>query len=533
VDGTAETNITNDPISDIFPAWSPDGTKIVFVKTGDPSAGIWTMNADGSNQTRLTNSGLVEQAPSYSPDGSKIVFDRFPVAGSSQSDIWTMNTDGSSQSQLTNLQGFNVWPRYSPDGQRIVFQRALTSTEGPYDLAVMNADGSNAQPLASHSADDEFPDWQPVAQDPNGTFFPINPVRILDGAISGSGKSIDLQAAGHGGVPSTGVSAVVVNVTVTAPTDVSYLTVWPTGSPRPLASNLNFDRDQTVPNLVVVKLGVDGQFSLYNAAGATRVIVDVSGWYSDGSTDVGGSYTALTPARILDTRDGTGSAGGKIQPNSSIDVQAAGHGGVPTTGVSAVVVNLTVTAPTKASYLTAWPTGTAQPVVSNLNYGPDQTIANLAVVKLGAGGAFSLYNQLGSTDAIADVVGWYSSDPAAANAHFTALTPHRILDTRISHSPVGENAAIDVQATGQGEVPPTGVSAVIVNLTATESTAGSYLTAFPTGATKPLASNLNFLPGQTVPNLVMVKLGTGGKFSVYNAQGNTHVIADVVGWFGP
>jgi len=80
-------------------------------------------------------------------------------------------------------------------------------------------------------------------------------------------------------------------------------------------------------------------------------------------------------------------------------------------------------------------------------------------------------------------------------------------------------------------MPKLGVSAVVVNLTATQPTAGSYLTAYPSGTSRPLASDLNFGPGQTIPNLVVVKLGAGGKFSVYNAQGNTHVIADVVGYY--
>ena len=143
-----------------------------------------------------------------------------------------------------------------------------------------------------------------------------------------------------------------------------------------------------------------------------------------------------------------------------------------------------------------------------------------------------MYNAQGWTHFIADVVGWYT-DGSAGGARYTPLTPARILDTRIPHSPVGPNSSVDVQATGFGGVPSTGVSAVVVNLTATEPTAGSYLTAFPTGGSPPLASNLNFGPGQTIPNLVVVKLGTGGKFSVYNAQGLTHVIADVVGWYGP
>jgi hypothetical protein len=155
------------------------------------------------------------------------------------------------------------------------------------------------------------------------------------------------------------------------------------------------------------------------------------------------------------------------------------------------------------------------------------------VVKLGAGGKFSVYNAQGFTHVIADVVGWYSDAGSTNGQRFNALVPARILDTRTSHTPVGPNSGIDVQAAGQGGVPSSGVSAVVVNVTATDPTTGSYLTAYPSGGPVPTASNLNFGPGQTIPNLVVVKLGTGGKFSVYNAQGNTDVIADVIGWYGP
>jgi hypothetical protein len=363
-----------------------------------------------------------------------------------------------------------------------------------------------------------------------GTFIPLSPARIVDTRTTsplGPNMTRDVQATGQGGVPSDGVSAVVVNITATDPTAGSYLTVFPTGTARPLASNLNFRPGQTIPNLVVVKLGAGGKFSVYNAQGSTHFIADVVGWYSDGTT-AGARYNAVTPSRLLDTRNSH-----PVGPNSSVDVQATGQGGVPASGVSAVVVNITATEPTVGSYLTAFPTGTSPPLASNLNFGPGQTIPNLVVVKLGAGGKFSVYNAQGFTHVIADVVGWYSDAGSTNGQRFNALVPARILDTRTSHTPVGPNSGIDVQAAGQGGVPSSGVSAVVVNVTATDPTTGSYLTAYPSGGPVPTASNLNFGPGQTIPNLVVVKLGTGGKFSVYNAQGNTDVIADVIGWYGP
>src|SRR5205085_1883220 len=139
--------------------------------------------------------------------------------------------------------------------------------------------------------------------------------------------------------------------------------------------------------------------------------------------------------------------------------------------------NLTATGPSAVSYLTAFPTGTVRALASNLNVGPGQTVPNLTMVKLGTGGKFSVYNAQGVTDVIADVVGWYSDGFTAAATRYSTLPPARILDTRTTHTPVGPNKSIDVQAAGQGGVPSTGVSAVVVNLTATEPTAGSYLTA--------------------------------------------------------
>jgi hypothetical protein len=94
------------------------------------------------------------------------------------------------------------------------------------------------------------------------------------------GTTLTVQVAGAGGVPATGVTAAVLNVTVTNTAKASFLTVWPTGANRPTASDLNWVAGQTVPNLVVVKLGADGAVQVFNAAGSVDVVVDVSGWYS-------------------------------------------------------------------------------------------------------------------------------------------------------------------------------------------------------------------------------------------------------------
>jgi outer membrane protein assembly factor BamB len=371
-------------------------------------------------------------------------------------------------------------------------------------------------------------------------YHPLVPARILDTragvgapvARIGAGASLPLQVTGRGGVPATGVSAVLLNVTVTEPTAASFLTAWPAGQPRPLASNLNYVAGQTVPNLVTAKVGEGGQVNLYNHSGSTHVVADVAGWYGTDPLAGGSGFNALPPARILDTRTG---AGAKLGPGATLDVQVTGRAEVPVSGVSAVVLNVTVTEPTAGGFLTAWPAGQARPLASNLNFVAGQTVPNLVVVKVGTAGTISLFNLQGATHVVADVAGWYGEEGSTGDG-FVALAPSRILDTRTGTGApavkLGPASAVALQVTGRGGVPATGVSAVVLNVTVTEPTAGSFLTAWPGGEARPLASNLNYVAGQTVPNLVLVKVGAGGQVSLFNSSGSTHAVADVAGWFG-
>jgi hypothetical protein len=262
----------------------------------------------------------------------------------------------------------------------------------------------------------------PTATAGTGLYNPLTPARISDtrpdsgfpnsGKTLGPNTTLNVQVTGAGGVPSSGVSAVVLNVTATNPTQQSFLTVWPTGATRPTASNLNFSPGQTVPNRVQVPVGTGGQVSIFNPAGSVDVVVDVGGYFTDSSNPsaTGAQFTPTTPARITDTRPGSGlpNAGNTLGPNGSIKVQVSGAGGVPATGVTAAVMNTTVTNTTGQSFLTVWPTAVPQPLVSDLNWVAGQTVPNLVVVKLGSDGAVQVLNAAGSTDVVVDVMGWYS-----------------------------------------------------------------------------------------------------------------------------
>ena len=389
-----------------------------------------------------------------------------------------------------------------------------------------------------------------------GGLHPLPPARILDtrsglggvpAARLGPGGTLSMQVAGWGGVPSTGFDAVVVNVTVTDTTSPGFLTVYPQEDPRPDASNLNWVAGQTVANLVQVAVRDSGRLTLYNAAGYADAVVDVSGYVPTIATapSPDGRYNPLVPARLLDTRDGTGGYRAPIGPRQTITLQVGGRGGVPSTGAGAVVLNLTATdaAGAPSSFLTAYPSGLPVPPSSSLNFTAGQTVANRVVVELGAGGQVNLYNAAGSVDAVADVAGWYTDGiTASSGSTFTGVTPVRILDTRngtggfAGRVPAGGTIAVTVAGWGgvplmssTSPVPPT---AVVLNVTATDPTASSFLTIFPDGAPRPATSDLNFTAGQSAPNLVVAAVASNGLVDVYNAAGSTDVIFDVVGWYG-
>ncbi|TME15088.1 MAG: hypothetical protein E6I63_10905 [Chloroflexi bacterium] len=290
----------------------------------------------------------------------------------------------------------------------------LSSTNAPGYISVFNNQG-NADVIIDVEG---YVTDHASSSGPDGLFNPLVPARILDTRAGptpvklGAQSTLPVALLGNGGVPSGGVEAVVLNVTVTNPTVPSFLTVWPDGDPKPKASNLNFDAGQTIPNRVIVKLGMGGKVDIFNNAGTVDVIADAGGWYTDATAGgTGLRFQGVTPYRVLDTRPMTkvGPYATPIQPQSSIPVQVAGTigGGATPNSAQAVVTNVTVTDTTGPSFLTVWPDGTSRPLASDLNWTTGVTIPNLVVVKLGSLGRVDAFNNVGTTDLVVDVVGFY------------------------------------------------------------------------------------------------------------------------------
>ncbi len=283
--------------------------------------------------------------------------------------------------------------------------------------------------------------------------------------------------------------------------------------------------------------------------------VEVSDWMGSAGSGTAFSYTGgvtqaafqgLAPARICDTRPGnpsqlSGAAaqclGKTLSAGAPLVIQVAGLGGAPSSGILAAVLNVTVTGPSTAGYLTVYPAGQPVPLASNLNFGAGETVANLVQVGVSSQGQVALVTSAALANVVVDLEGYVANSSSPGLGLFDPLSPTRICDTRSSSLPtnqctgktLGPGATLPVQVTGLAGV-PAGAQAVAANITVTGTTSTGYLTVFPSGS-PPTASNLNWMAGQTVANLVVVQLGPQGQLNLFNSQGSTQAIVDVLGYY--
>ncbi len=379
-------------------------------------------------------------------------------------------------------------------------------------------------------------------------FVPLVPRRLLDTRTPG-GQTIDglfqaiglrtagsvtqLQVTGRGGVAPV-AGAVVLNVTVTAAQGAGYVTAYPCGLPRPNTSNLNYLAGNTIPNLVISQVGVDGKVCLFTTA-ATHLIADVTGFYPILPT-----FEPVAPGRLMDSRspgsetvDGLFEGIGFRNAGSTTELQVTGRDGIPG-DAAAVVLNVTATKAQGVGFATVYPCGSPLPNASNLNFLAGSTIPNLVITKIGTDGKVCIYTSA-KTHLIADVTGFYPD-----GSSFMSLVPKRLMDTRNPGSPTvdglfqgigirGAGSTTQLQVTGRGEVPANAGTAVL-NITVTAATGAGYVTVYPCGSPLPNASNLNYVVGSTIPNLVITKIGAGGKVCIFTSAG-TQLIADVDGYY--
>ncbi len=387
-------------------------------------------------------------------------------------------------------------------------------------------------------------------------FFAYTDSRVVAGTPSGvadvhsftPGVVRCYQVTGRAGVP-VGAVGVTLNVTASLPNAPGHVRVYPDynnngASPAPAVSTVNFEVNRDVANSTTIKLPDNGKVCAYSVGGTlARLILDVESYTLPGS-----GITLITPEKLVDTRSQSwyhkGSINGPVQPMTDYKVQVGGVGSVPADAV-AVMVNITVVDTNFPGHLRMWASDQAMPNTSVVNYAPE-TKANSQIVALSAGGqlTFRSFSWVPTTmspvQVLIDVTGYIT-----AGSDFTATTPTTVVETRPAYTPVGLPAGALTQnkvypLTLDTSVVPAGATAVVLNVTVVQPTNFGHIRVYPDTnglgtTTPPIMSNINFIPGRDIPNMVIVQLPPGRTidfYTAYSGSGQTNLKVDFIGYIG-
>jgi uncharacterized repeat protein (TIGR01451 family) len=372
-------------------------------------------------------------------------------------------------------------------------------------------------------------------------FVPLTPCRVADtrnatgpfgGPALATGSSRDFVVPSSScGIPAS-AAAYSLNVTVVPLGPLQYISVWPAGQPQPVVSTLNSFDGRIKANAAIVPAGLNGAFSVF-ATDPTHVVVDIDGYFVPASGSQNLTFYPVTPCRVADTRNPTGTfgapalAGGVPRtfpvPSSNCGIPASAQ---------AYAFNMTVVPTVPVGYLTTWPAGSSQPIVSTLNAPTGTVTSNAAIVPAGVNGAITVY-VTNATDLIIDINGYFAP-PGAGSLDFYTATPCRVLDTRNAAGPLGgplmgagQARSFNVPSSTCG-IPAT-ARAYSLNATVLPSASLQYLTLWGSGNI-PIVSTLNSYDGTVVANAALVPAGASGEVTAFTTN-LTHLLLDINGYF--
>jgi uncharacterized repeat protein (TIGR01451 family) len=372
-------------------------------------------------------------------------------------------------------------------------------------------------------------------------FVPVTPCRIADTrnpagpfggpALAGNSSRDFVVPSSSCGIPAS-AAAYSLNVTVVPLGPLQYISVWPSGQPQPVVSTLNSFDGRIKANAAIVPAGLNGAFSVF-ATNPTHVVVDIDGYFvpSNGTPNL--AFYPVTPCRIADTRNPTGTFGAPSLaagvprtfpvPSSSCGIPASAQ---------AYALNMTVVPTAPVGYLTTWPAGSSQPIVSTLNAPTGTVTSNAAIVPAGVNGAITVY-ATNATDLIIDINGYFAP-PGIGSLDFYAATPCRVLDTRNAAGSLGgpimgagQSRSFNVPSSTCG-IPPT-AKAFSLNATVLPSASLQYLTLWGSGSI-PIVSTLNSFDGSVVANAALVPAGASGEVTAFTTN-LSHLLLDINGYF--
>lgn len=342
-------------------------------------------------------------------------------------------------------------------------------------------------------------------------YVPVAPVRVLDTRTDlgggdflpvGGGRRVDVPVLGIGGVPASGVAAVLVSATGFCSTVAGPLTVFPAGTARPLVTAVSVDPGAgSTQALAAVRVGAGGKVSVTGGSGSTDAVLDVVGYLPVAG---GAGLRPVAGTRILDVTVGAGQT--RQVP-------------VPAPGASAALLNVAAVSPAGGGALRVWPIGEPRPAAANHVYVAGVTSSDRVAVGV-ADGAVQVQNDGASPVRVAlDLTGWYG----ATGARFTAVVPMRI---SVGTVPAARDTAVPVR--GRAGV-PANATAVVASLSA-KPTGRSWLAAWGSGARPPTA-DLHAEAGAWETTTVVLPIGPDGSVRLYSASAPASAVLDVIGWY--
>ena len=378
-----------------------------------------------------------------------------------------------------------------------------------------------------------------LTQNGNSTlqFIPVTPCRVADtrnpsgpfgGPILGANSTREFDIPNSTcNIPGS-AAAYSVNVTAVPTSTLGFLTIWPTGQPRPGVSTLNSD-GRVKANAAIAPAGTNGGVDVY-VTDQTHVIIDIDGYFVPSGSSSALAFYPLTPCRVADTRQAAGPLGGPSISSGAVRAfpVLSSTCGVPSTA-QAYSVNFTALPHGTLQFLTTWPTGQNQPLVSTLNAYTGTVTANAAIIPAGANGDVSVYAS-DSTDVLIDINGYFAP-PQGSGLSLYTVAPCRAIDTRYpaGSQPFSGTIPVNVVASGCGA--PSSAHAFLLNATVVPQGSLGWLTLWPDGQNQPVASTLNAYDGAVTSNMAIVP-STNGTIDAYAAN-PTYVLLDLSGYFAP
>lgn len=333
------------------------------------------------------------------------------------------------------------------------------------------------------------------------------------------------------GIPAN-AAAYALNVTVVPMGRLGYLTIWPQGELQPLGSLMNSPDGRNKANAAIVPAGVDAGVSIY-VTNTTNVIIDIDGYFAPANGSSLAFYP-LPPCRIVDTRQQNGDLGGPfLQGNQERDFPILESSCIPS-GVTPAAYSFNVTAVPhpahqRLGYLTVWPVGVQQPIVSTLNNPTGTIVANAAIVPAGTSGAIAVFPN-NNTDLLIDVNGYFDT-PGSGGLSLHPTAPCRVIDTRGVGNGQPFIGELTVNVINSPCSPPANAQAYVFNATVVPPGALGYLTLWPDGEDQPVVSTLNAIDGSIASNMAIVPTNNGS-IDAY-ASALTQLILDISSYFAP